>query len=172
MCVYLIAAMHSQAVGDIDPKPSRVGGDGPASCCRGVEKVDAAKSVSPVCIPSVGLRPIEPKLLEVGPWATQTRILPPKVAARDPMSAAKLGGPEGPFSAGFGPIDLKPFWGGPGQSFPPVGYSDPWWQTLGRVPRGEKVVLAKFGVLLTPCVRRPLEITTPNLCKRVVLGPS
>ena len=100
--------------------------------------MDAAKSVSPVCIPSVGLRPIEPKLLEVGPWATQTRILPPKVAARNPMSAAKLGGPEGPFSAGFGPIDLKPFWGGPGQSLPPVVYSDPWEQTLGRVPRGKR----------------------------------
>ena len=90
MCVYLIAAMHSQAVGDIDPKPSRVGGDGPASCCRGVEKVDAAKSVSPVCIPSVGLRPIETKLLEVGQGPAQTLILPPKVAARDPMSAASV----------------------------------------------------------------------------------
>ena len=152
MCVCLIAAMHSQAVGYNVPKPSRKGGDGPSGGSRGVEKVDAAKSVSPVCIPSVGLCPIEPKLLEVGPWATQTRILPPKVAAPDTVSVAKLGGPEGPCSAGFGPIDLKPFLEGPGQSFPPVGYSDPWGQTLGRVPRGEKVVLSKFGVLLTPCV--------------------
>ena len=134
--------------------------------------MDAAKSVSPVCIPSVGLRPIESKLLEVGQGHAQTRILPPKVAARDQMSVAKLGGPEGPFSAGLGPIDLKPFFGGPGQSFPPVEYSDPWEQTLGRVPRGKKVVLAKFGVLVTPCVPRPLEITTQNLRKRVVLGPT
>ena len=172
MCVYLLATMHSQVVGDNVPKPSREGGDGPSGGSRGVEKVDAAKSVSPVCIPSVGLRPIEPNLLEVGQGRAQTRILPPNVAASLPMSAAKLGGPEGPFSAGFGPIDLKPFLGGPGQSFRPVEYSDPWGQTLGRVPRGKKVVWAKFGVLVTPCVPRPLEITTRNLCKRVVLGPS
>ena len=143
VCVYLLAAMHSQAVGDNVPKPSRQGGDGPAEGNRGVEKVDAAKSVSPVCIPSVGLRPIEPKLLEVGPWASQTRILPPKVAARDLMSAAKLGGPEGPFSTGFGPIDLKPFWGCPGQSFRPVAYSDPWGADPGGgVPQVEKVFSA------------------------------
>jgi hypothetical protein len=105
VCMYvnLIVAMHSQAVGDNDPKPSRVAGYLSADCCRGVGKVDGAKSVSPVCIPSVGLRPIDAKSKGGDSGGAPDSKTATKLGHLRPGVLGQVGGPGGPVLCGFKP---------------------------------------------------------------------
>ena len=75
----------------------------PADCCRGVGKVDAAKSVSPVCIPSVGLRPIGTKTkggVSRGAPGSKTAT---KLGHLRPGVLGQVGGSGGPVLYGFKP---------------------------------------------------------------------
>jgi hypothetical protein len=103
------------------------------------------------------------KQKEVTQGVPQTPKLQPNLVACDLVSAAKLVGLWGPFSVGFCPIDLKPFWGRPGPKFLPGKHSGIWEQSQGSDPLAKKVNSAISGVCLTPCIRRPLEESTRNL---------
>ena len=49
-----------------------------------------------------------------GSWGFQNPFGRKKIGINGQVSEVKLGGLLGPFSVGFGPIDLKSFLGGPG----------------------------------------------------------
>jgi hypothetical protein len=101
--VCLIATMHSQAVGDNDPKPLREGGGRSEGGPGGVGKVDAAKSVSSVCIPSVGLPPIGTKTKGGDSGGAPDFKTAPKLGRLRPSVRGPVGGPGGPVLCGFLP---------------------------------------------------------------------
>jgi hypothetical protein len=66
--------------------------------------MDAAKSVSPVCIPSVGLAPIDTKTKGGDSGGAPYSKTATKLGRLGPV----VRGQEGPFPVDFCPIDLKP----------------------------------------------------------------
>jgi hypothetical protein len=138
MYVYLFATMHSQAVGDNDPKPLRVNGGRSEEDLRGVGNLDAAKLVSTVCIPSVGLRPIDAKTKGGDSGGAPDSKTAPKLGCLRPGVRGQVGVPVGPVLRGFWSNRPKTFSGTSGVQIT-TGKAQ-WFlgAVLGEHPLGQK----------------------------------